>query len=343
MTSGVVAVGAGTDNGSYISDPTAISVADFSSRYIMLHAYSNGDGYIELKGVKAFYYNGSSYSINYMRGGPMPTLTVTTQPVDNIGPTTGTFHGEITDLGLSNPTAHGFCWNTTGTPDIAGTHNDLGGTSTTGTFSSAITGLQSATTYYVRAYATNTQGTAYGDVKTFTPAALLAVTTQAITDISSGTATGHGTITDLGASNPTAYGICWGIYNNPDLGYYSSHTDEGGTSSTGAFSSNLTGLTQNQTYYVRAYATNAQGTAYGNEVSFTATATSPPAVTTQAVTDIGYTTATGNGTLTALGVPNATAYGVCWNTAGTPTISDSHTDKGSASATGAFTSSITGL
>ncbi len=343
VTSGVVAVGAGTTNGSYISNPTAISVADFSSRYIMLHAYNNGDGYIELKGVKAFYYNGSSYSINYMRGGPIPTLTVTTQPVDNIGPTTGTFHGEITDLGQSNPTAHGFCWNTTGTPDIAGTHNDKGGTSTTGTFSSAITGLTPGTTYYVRAYATNTQGTAYGDVKTFTPAVLLALTTQAVTDILSGTATGHGTITDLGASNPTAYGICWGTYNNPDLGYYSSHTDEGGTSSTGAFSSNLTGLTQDQTYYVRAYATNAQGTVYGNEVSFTATATSPPAVTTQAVTDIGYTTATGNGNLTALGVPNATAYGVCWNTAGTPTISDSHTDKGSASATGAFTSSITGL
>ncbi|MBV5343629.1 putative Ig domain-containing protein, partial [bacterium] len=68
-----------------------------------------------------------------------------------------------------------------------------------------------------------------------------------------------------------------------------------------------------------------------------------PTVTTQAVTAIAQTTATGNGNITDLGTSNPTAYGVCWNTAGSPTTADSKTDKGAISATGAFTADMTGL
>ena len=68
-----------------------------------------------------------------------------------------------------------------------------------------------------------------------------------------------------------------------------------------------------------------------------------PDVTTQAVTDIGSTTATGNGNITDLGAPDPTEHGVCWNTTGTPTTADSKTEEGAASATGAFTSSMTDL
>ena len=68
-----------------------------------------------------------------------------------------------------------------------------------------------------------------------------------------------------------------------------------------------------------------------------------PVVTTAAVTDITRKAATGNGSLTSLGVPNATAYGVCWDTAESPTVSDSLKDLGAATATGAFTAAITGL
>jgi len=66
-------------------------------------------------------------------------------------------------------------------------------------------------------------------------------------------------------------------------------------------------------------------------------------VTTQAVSNINATTATGNGNITSLGSPNPTAYGICWNTTGTPTTANSKVDKGAASATGAFTASMTGL
>jgi len=69
----------------------------------------------------------------------------------------------------------------------------------------------------------------------------------------------------------------------------------------------------------------------------------PPSVTTQAVTDIFAETATGNGNITDLGVPNPTAYGVCWSTSQDPTTSNAHTDEGAATTTGAFTTDITGL
>lgn len=68
-----------------------------------------------------------------------------------------------------------------------------------------------------------------------------------------------------------------------------------------------------------------------------------PTVTTQAMTSIITTTATGNGNVTDLGDPAATQHGHCWNTTGTPTTSDDKTANGVPSATGAFTSSLTGL
>ena len=68
-----------------------------------------------------------------------------------------------------------------------------------------------------------------------------------------------------------------------------------------------------------------------------------PTVTTQAVSSIDSTTATAGGTITDLGSPNPTAHGVCWDTSETPTIDDDYTDEGAASATGAFTTAMTGL
>jgi hypothetical protein len=99
-------------------------------------------------------------------------------------------------------------------------------------------------------------------------AAVATVTTQTVSSIASTTATGNGNITDPGSSNPTAPGVCWNIGGTPTIG--DSHTDEGAADSTGAFTSAMTGLSANMTYYVRAYATNANGIAYGDQVTFTA-------------------------------------------------------------------------
>ena len=267
--------------------------------------------------------------------------TVTTQAVTSITPTTATGNGNITVLGVPNPTAHGVVWNTGGTPTTADSKTNGGAASSTGAFTASLSSLSPNTTYYIRAYATNTAGTSYGNQVSFTTSPMPAtVTTQAVTSITPTTATGNGSITVLGVPNPTAHGVVWNTGGTPTTA--DSKTNGGAASATGAFTGNLAGLSPNTTYYVRAYATNTAGTVYGSQVSFT---TLPVAatVTTQAVTSITPTTATGNGNITSLGVPNPTAHGVVWNTGGMPTTADSKTNGGAASATGAFTGSITGL
>ena len=100
------------------------------------------------------------------------------------------------------------------------------------------------------------------------------VTTDAITDLAETTATSGGNVTTDGGSLVTARGVCWSINSNPTIA--DDLTVDG--SGIGTFVSELTELEPNTLYYVRAYATNAVGTSYGNEISFTTTTTAPPAV-----------------------------------------------------------------
>ena len=96
---------------------------------------------------------------------------------------------------------------------------------------------------------------------------LATVTTQAATNVGATSAMGNGNITGLGSSNPTQHGVCWNTSANPTTS--DSKTEEGAASATGGFTSSITGLLAGTDYYVRAYATNEAGTAYGNEISFT--------------------------------------------------------------------------
>ncbi|HOW17552.1 MAG TPA: hypothetical protein PLC79_00835 [Phycisphaerae bacterium] len=100
-------------------------------------------------------------------GPELPTVT-TTAP-SGMTATTATSGGSVTSDGGATVTARGVCWSTSPDPTIAdGTTLDGTGT---GVFTSSITGLAPSTTYHVRAYATNSVGTAYGPDLTFTTAA----------------------------------------------------------------------------------------------------------------------------------------------------------------------------
>ena len=91
------------------------------------------------------------------------------------------------------------------------------------------------------------------------------LTTATITDITSTSATAGGQITDNGGEDIIVSGVVYSTSTGPTL--LNSFTTDGTTS--GSFTSGLSELTANTTYYVRAYATNGAGTAYGDEVSFT--------------------------------------------------------------------------
>ena len=191
--------------------------------------------------------------------------TVSTASVTGIGQTTATSGGNVTSDGGPSVTTRGICWSTSSGPSTADSHTTDG--SGTGAFTSSLTGLTAGTQYYVRAYATNSVGTAYGNEVSFSTLApvLPTVTTGSISGINVTSATGGGNVTADGGASITARGVCWSTSSGPTIA--NDHIDDG--SGTGAFTSSLTGLTANTQYYVRAYATNSVGTAYGNEIIFT--------------------------------------------------------------------------
>ncbi len=268
--------------------------------------------------------------------GGMPV--VTTSAISGITESGAQGGGNVTDEGGSPVTVRGVCWNTSTNPTFADGHTVDG--SGTGIFESAITGLACNTTYYVRAYAANTSGTAYGDQVTFTtgncPSGIPVVSTFVINNITGSSAQGGGNVSDDGGSTVTARGVCWSTSNNPDLS--GDHTVDG--SGTGVFTSQMTGLNCNTTYYVRAYAVNPAGTAYGQEVTFT-TGTCLPTLTTAEVTGITGTTATAGGDISSDGGSAVTARGVCWSTSPEATTNDNLTNDGTG--TGSYTSELTGL
>jgi len=194
---------------------------------------------------------------------PMPPELLTSVVID-IAYKTAVSGGTIASDGGTSITSRGVCWGTSPNPTISDSKTSDG--SGTGTFVSNLTGLTQGTTYHLRAYATNSVGTAYGNEVIFTTIATTVpvLTTASAATIKYTTATSGGEISLDGGEVVTARGVCWSLNTNPTIS--DSKTSDG--SGTGTFVSNLTGLTQGTTYYLRAYATNSVGTAYGNEVVF---------------------------------------------------------------------------
>lgn len=111
---------------------------------------------------------------------------------------------------------------------------------------------------------------------TFIEAGAPIVTTSSVTDVTSSTASSGGEVTDDQGGAVTVRGVCWSETTAPTT---ADDCTEDGTGE-GVFTSEVTGLTQGTTYYLRAYATNASGTTYGSEQTFTTDAdTTAPVLT----------------------------------------------------------------
>lgn len=271
----------------------------------------------------------------------IPIISSTTA-VGFITQTTAIAGGTITNSGASNITSRGVCFSKTNTiPTIIDTKTNDG--TGIGQYSSSLTNLTPNTLYYVRAYATNSVGTAYGDVKSFTTTSAtipVVSSTTAASFITQTTAISGGNVTSESGATITSRGVCWSNTTTSPTILNSKTVDGIGL---GAFTSSLTSLASGATYYVRAYATNSVGTAYGPTISFrTVSPTIPTGVTTNTITSINQTTATGGGSVTNDGGATITSRGVCWsNTTSSPTIANSKTVDGSG--VGSFTSSLSGL
>ena len=206
--------------------------------------------------------------------GPVPTVLTTA--ASSTGTSSGSASGDITSGGLWPVTVSGFAWSTSANPTTALTTITTNGP-VSGPYTSPITGLLAATTYHVRAYATNLVGTGYGADLTFTtaPPVIPTLTTTAVSNIGPVTATSGGNITDNGGDPVTQRGVVWNTTGTP---VYPASSNTSNGSGSGSYSSFLSGLSPSTPYFVRAYANNTVGTGYGNEITFTTPGPTPTIV-----------------------------------------------------------------
>ena len=263
--------------------------------------------------------------------------SIYTSNVTDISYTSASISGNVTDDGNAEVTERGIVYSKTQNPTTSNTKKRNG--SGTGSFTCNLTDLQDGVTYYVRAYATNLKGTAYGEEKSFTTKTinLPTVSTTNTSNISYTSATISGNVSKDGGANVTERGIVYSTSKGPTT----SNSKVKNGSGTGSFSCDLSNLQDGVTYYVRTYATNLKGTAYGEEKSFTTKTITLPTVSTSAANDISSTSAAVGGNVSNDGGANVIERGVVYSTSKEPTTSNNKVKNGSG--TGSFSCDLSNL
>ncbi len=191
------------------------------------------------------------------------TPTVVTGEVTEVTNNSAKCSGDVTNSGGETVIEKGICFALTENPTIDDQRVSAG--PGVGEFTSTLTGLSQNKTYYARAYAINSVGTAYGLQKSFTTKSAPTVATLDVINVTENSATCSGNVSSEGGSAVTQRGICYSLAPNPTI----NNTTVTSGSGTGSFTCELTNLTKNTKYYVKAYAKNSYGVAYGEEKSFT--------------------------------------------------------------------------
>lgn len=206
---------------------------------------------------------------SYQRVSTLSTTNSLKIRYEGNGSTSGTLGspGIVVELALFNPSL--FYGNLNVIEMRVGVHNRTGGVNMIANASTALLSytLSQYQSYVFIGNATGTSWKVVSGAHMDLSALLPTLTTTAVSAITATTATSGGTITSPGGTTITASGVCWSTSAKPTI----ANSKTTGATASGSFTSSLTGLAGGTTYYVRAYATNSGGTAYGDEVSFTTT------------------------------------------------------------------------
>ncbi|MCD4833486.1 MAG: fibrobacter succinogenes major paralogous domain-containing protein [Bacteroidales bacterium] len=232
--------------------------------------------------IKAYASNnvGTSYGNETFFTTQINYPSVTTLEVSELTLNTAKIGGNVTDDGGYEVAQRGIYWGTDTLPQLTGNKVVLG--SGLGEFSHTLTELSSSFIYYYVAYATNIKGTAYGDEISFsTDPVIPTVYTIPAVNITSNSAIIGGNVSSNGGITVTERGIYWGISTSPET----TGTKLIIGSGTGEFSDTLINLDPGTDYYLKAFATNSIGTAYGDEKNYT-TLGEEPLVTILEYTDL---------------------------------------------------------
>ncbi|MBQ7550376.1 MAG: hypothetical protein IJT04_02470 [Bacteroidales bacterium] len=258
---------------------------------------------------------------------------VTTSPITDI--TATGFTSGVTVQSLTAVTGRGVCYGTTQNPTIDDEIISCG--EGVGTQAATINTLSAGMNYFVRAYATNTAGTAYGEQMMFTT--LASITINDAADITGFSAISGGTVT-TGNANILECGICYNTSGTPTI------TDNKviANVATGDFNVSLTDLQPNTTYHMRAYVINNAGVNYSSETKTFTTLQVTPIVVTGTVSNITYKAASCRGEVTSDGGDAITEWGICYSTSENPTIEGNHTQNYyDTPGVGEFSVSLSGL
>ncbi len=266
--------------------------------------------------------------------------SIETLPATNIRANSAVLNGKITQDLIPSITEYGFVYSKKAAPSLenGATKIVISGSLVIGAeFNALISSLDTEAWYYARAFATNGEEVVYGEQISFlTIEGLPSVETAGCTQVTSSSAKVQCKVTDDAGSEITARGVCYGLSPLPDT--TGLHTRDG--AGIGAWESNLSNLSPNATYYVRAYATNAYGISYGNQMEFM-TREGLAVVHTGQVSSVTANSAACSSEVVSDGDRQVTERGICWGKSPYPTTSGSHVSNGTG--VGSYTCSMTNL
>ena len=262
---------------------------------------------------------GTSYGVvmNFMTSASLPG--VSSVDVSKISTDSATLTANVTDHGGETVSEVGFYYSTEESVDITKAVK-VSKTYTGSSFSASLSGLSIATTYYVKAYAVNSAGTAYSSIATFTTlASAPVVSTTGSSEITSDGALLSGTVVTDNGSPITQRGFVW-IQGEGTPTTSNNRLKVSGT--TGDFTAGLTGLEPNKKYSFRAYAINSVGTSYGDVMTFS-TVAGLPSVSSVDVSNVTSTSATFTADVTSHGGETVSEVGFYYSTEETVDITKS--------------------
>ncbi|GAB4051919.1 LamG-like jellyroll fold domain-containing protein [Spirosoma litoris] len=336
---------------------TSLTIPPGSQKEVTVTVNRTGRGFDSYNStaIVNFKQNGIPFTDNlnvYMIIANPQAPTVTTNQPTGITQNSADVLGTLTSVGGSPVTDRGIYYSeaTDPKPDNASKASVGGGN--LGAFTATARSLKAGTHYYVRAYATNANGTGLGEVKEFTTSVdptppALAIDPIPDNNITLNTASVTAMITSNGGSTVSRQGFCISTTSNPTL---ADKVFEANADGSGKFGVNLTGLSQGVVYYVRAFAINSLGDTkpgYSSTITFkTQVPVTAAEVSTLAATNVAENSASLQGNLTVLGSSPVVQHGFCWSTTNAePTIADKSktVEKGSLASTGRFDHPLTGL
>lgn len=275
---------------------------------------------LKISSVESENISNTSQAFNIIEGPTVPDV-ITKNPSE-ITPNSITISGEILSFGVqaTSVSQYGHVYSKNNpNPTISDNRTRLGESSVLGNFTSVIEDLDSGDTYYIAAYAVNEKGVAYGGViSVTTPADLPVVETSNATLITKNSATTGGIVTSDGGNSIVERGICYGK-NSPVT--VDSNVIVDGDQTTGAFTSELTGLSAGTIYYARAFAKNSAGIGYGEQIQFITLADTPN-VSTVSGNSISASSIDLVGKINNDGGDELISYGFVYSLNENPTIGD---------------------